>query len=83
MVGLADRSRDAGAGYTVAARYRPSLRAPVSVDVDVTLAGALIGSATVPAVDGGAAYWHTALYVPEYAHALTYRAPADDCDGAE
>lgn len=69
---MSDISRTNG-GFTVSASFVPTLAAPISAVVAVSLHDVSVGSVTVPAVDGYVVYRHAALYVREYADALTVR----------
>jgi len=66
----ADLSRCSGDGFTVSARYVPSLAFPVLAVVDVRQNGQSVGTLTVPAVDGYAVYRHPAVYLREYREAM-------------
>lgn len=65
-----DLVRSCGDGFTVTARYVPSLRAPVLAVVSVSLAGNVLQAVTVPAVDGFTVYSHPAVYLADYREAV-------------
>jgi len=65
-----DMVRGAGDGFTVTARYVPSLDVPALAVVAVSLAGVTIEAVTVPAVQGIDVYRHPAVYLPMFRAAL-------------
>lgn len=65
-----DLTRCSGDGFTVTARYVPTLRNPVLCTVSVSKAGAVVDVRTVPAVDGSDVWRHPAVYLPAYRETL-------------
>jgi hypothetical protein len=65
-----DMVRGAGDGFTVTARYVPTLDVPACAIVAVQLAGRTIEAVTVPAVQGIDVYRHPAIYLPAFRAAL-------------
>lgn len=66
-----DLIRSSGDGFTVTARYAPTLAAPALCTVAVRdNGGAVVGAVTVPAVDGYSVWAHTTVYVPAYREAM-------------
>ena len=65
-----DMSRSAGDGFTVSARYVPTLAAPAVCTVVVRSAVGIVATVTVPAVDGMMVFRHPAVFLPAYRVAL-------------
>ena len=70
MMRGSDLVRSAGDGFTVSARYVPTLAAPVLAVVDVRQNGRSVCTLTVPAVDGFTVFRHPAVFLPAYRVAL-------------